>query len=597
MRTKFQLILATIAILTTTACNSGKKEQLDPAEKAMNTFIEKVNKTQYSIGVAGWRTAKVFSKDLVMVDYDDPLYDDDIYCTVNGNETYYAFITDGVFEERFLEYFGEGTAIETAKDILINYWFDLAGDNIWDAFTSYSDDSLKFKIISTGIITQLASYYGNVHQSDIGLIEEAHLIFADENVSKATVNLKFFAELGEEDINVDINFNVTKPENFAADAWMNNPNRNYPEAPNKWSDEDAVAFGSLFGQKYGNMIDELLPFPEFATVTFKRDGNATFMSSVFLVRDSRATEEGLNNYANKLVNQYNYDVVDEELSDGSTVKRYDLLIDTYQETHFMYISIYLEYNQGVTLLLQQNFNFIHYSGRNTINALIDQFTFPKLPYSSDLINFDSTDMIYPQSLGVNFMAEYQLALEVQIKFDDVVKASKYMDDYLSALKTYGYSEDDTSSLGHHTLETESFRSNFEYMIDTASNIIFIMFRNIKYLGDEVANEMIADMGFPAIHLENYLSHSRELTRFYEFQYSLKREIVLQSDITFTTPTEKVEFYVDLEYDLVADGFIDVDPLSVQVPYKNKAYYNESKGLIVAYNEDETNMSSLHFIKL
>ena len=593
----FKLIVVSFALLIMASCQlQNNNKDKEKHETPVETFIEKIQDGHYSIGMTGWRTSKVYSNDLVVVDYDDPTYDDDVYMTVNNNETYTAPIIDNVLDEQYITYFGEGHACDVVNTLLPNYWLLLVGDNIWDIFTSYGDNPLLYKIINSTIISQVASIYGNMRQSDIGFIEETHLILADEDVTSAIVCLKFYEEYGEDDMIIDIKFNVNKPSSFPTDSWMDNPNRSYPEKPTDWTDEDVTAFCSLFGQDYRESMSDVVPFPDYATVTFKRDGTSTFLNNEFIVRDTRATEEDLEAYANKLVNDYGYDIYEEELSDGSKINRYDLLVGMYKENHFFYVSIYLEYDNGITLLLQQNFNFIRYTGRNTINALIAGYHFPALPASSELTKFDSIDMVYPQTLGINYFVKYELALEVSIQYLDVFEAMEYMDAYVGILQDNGFFLDESSGLSHSTLETESFKSTFEYTIDTANKQILIMYRNNTYYEDDVANEIITSMGFPSIHLENFVSSARDLTLFYQYQYGVTNERVLQADVQFTSPESKVEFYVDFEAALNELGFVEVDPIMVQVPYKNKGYYNSALGLVVAYNEDYESIASLHFIK-
>ena len=174
-----------------------------------------------------------------------------------------------------------------------------------------------------------------------------------------------------------------------------------------------------------------------------------------------------------------------------------------------------------------------------------------------------------------------------------------MEEYCESLvTTKRYVRNPSSDTNYHTFESEACKNSFSYQVNTYTNQIQIIFRYMEYIEDGNAKDLILDMGLPEIDALNYESHCKDITKFYEIQYNLKHELVLSLDLTFESVNKKEEFldaYAEL---LTNDSYTYYDdPVQVKVPYKDHAFYNSEKRLIVTFNFDDSNMLSLHLIKV
>ena len=564
------------------------------SEIAMDNFFKKVNQSNYSIRNDDYVTISVYSKDLVYVDYADIFRDDSIYMTVNNKETFVVDIGEDGYSQDDIRFYGEGLAAEVVQDRTLYYWNCIALENIWDAFTNFSDEPLKFFIIDQDIKLQIAQEFAGINQMFISRVDEIYLTLDKEDPTSAQILITFTSheQMPLKNITLTITFGVERPSSLPTDEWVNNPNRKYPEAPTSWNTSDEVAFSVVFTQGF-DIERDLMPFPDFATYAFTRDQDSAYYYGQIWISDCHATEADMNAYIQKLLRS-GFEQAEETLSDGTKRICYHHLLTDYGDGFYSYSSIYLEYDNGVYITTRKYFNTKSYEGLNNINNLITDKNFIALENDNCLTHFTASDSTYEVIEGLAGLFTYDLVLDVDISYNDQETADAYLRNYITKLEGAGYT---LMGQSLYVLKTESYENKFEYNPDYALvGILQIRFKSQKYLNDEDANAAIEDAGFPSMELENYDSECRDIKLMYKILFNLDHEHVYLVHLSFDTPELMIQYLDDyLDKKLLASGYEKVDdPMDVKVPYKNLAYYNAEKGLIVALNAPDLDSTLVSF---
>lgn len=572
--------------------NQKPEERTNTSEDILNNFMNKVKSNKYEIEKENFLKITSYSSDLVYVDYYNS--SNFVYMTVNQDETYMTTYEDNNLDTTNLKYVGEGSVSNLLSDTLLSLWVDYSKENIWDCFTNYQDNKLKFLIIDQGIKNEILDKWSNISKGIVGRIESMDLVLNNEDSTSAQIITKFNSDGAYiEDNIININFEVERKDNLPSDVWVNNDNRVYPEAMTKWNDDMETSFGAVFDQTLVSKMNEIMPFPDYATRTFMIDNNSFMSNGTISMRDKNATKDQMNNYISKLIQagyERNYSEKD--------VLRYDLLIREYDNQYFSYATFYLEYDNGINMVVTKNYNEIKYNGRTTINSFLKNMNFHELDKDNNLTSFEATDLTFAEIEGYSYLSLYNKVLNVTVSYDNYLAAEEYMDNYCSLLEAMGYIRSESSDSNYHSFESELCKNSFSYMVDPSTNNIYIIFRYMSYIEDSIAKDIINNMGFPQISLETFNSTCKDITKFYEIQYNLKHELVLDLTLEFESVAKKEEFLDAYRVLLENDSFEYYDnPILVKVPYKAHAFYNSTKRLIIAFNFDDSNLLSLHLIKV
>lgn len=572
--------------------NQKPEERTNTSEDILNSFMNKVKSNKYEIKKGNFLKITSYSSDLVYVDYYNS--SNFVYMTVNQDETYMTTYEDNNLDTTNLKYVGEGSVSNLLSDTLLSLWVDYSKENIWDCFTNYQDNKLKFLIIDQGIKNEILDKWSNISKGIVGRIETMDLVLNNEDSTSAQIVTKFNSDGAYiEDNIININFEVERKDNLPSDVWVNNDNRVYPEAMTKWNDDMETSFGAVFDQTLVSKMNEIMPFPDFATRTFMIDNNSFMSNGTISMRDKNATKDQMNNYISKLIQagyERNYSEKD--------VLRYDLLIREYDNQYFSYATFYLEYDNGINMVVTKNYNEIKYNGRTTINSFLTNMNFHELDKDNNLTSFEATDLTFAEIEGYSYLSLYNKVLNVTVSYDNYLAVEEYMDNYCSLLEAMGYIRSESSDSNYHSFESELCKNSFSYMVDSSTNNIYIIFRYMSYIEDSMAKDIINNMGFPQISLETFNSTCKDITKFYEIQYNLKHELVLDLTLEFESVAKKEEFLDAYRVLLENDSFEYYDnPILVKVPYKAHAFYNSTKRLIIAFNFDDSNMLSLHMMKV
>ena len=274
------------------------------SEIAMNNFFDRITEPDYEINNPDYLKIVANSEDLVYFDYlEDELYSDFAVMTVNNEDTFQGFYTNNGM--RNITYLKEGKAFDVAGVRLLSTWIDIVGGNIWDCFYNDPDNPLRFTSNDINIKLQVLKYTPYGADFAIGKMKDVVLLLDNEDPTSAIISFDFDDNMSYfEYTEINVSFGNTEPEARAL-AWMNDPNKEYPEAMTDWG-EFEFYLDSVFLMGSGKTA---LPFPEFATYAFRLDEQAFSNYDEIYIRDSRATFQGMGNYVTKLINEHGFQLV------------------------------------------------------------------------------------------------------------------------------------------------------------------------------------------------------------------------------------------------------------------------------------------------
>ena len=333
-------VLAAVVVLS--ACTKPAEESpADISEKAMDSFLAKVDAGNYTIDAAGYLKTKVCSNNPVIFDYTDEVHNDFAVMAID-NEVFQGFLTEeGVENVTFL---GEGHATDIAESRLINHWTseEVSEGNIYNLFYNSTEEPLTFVSHDENLkahVLGLAGYSDAVGR----LMHDVYLTFDSEDPTLAHLTCEMdedrVARIAPDDIDITITFNDAQSDP-RADSWISDPA--YPAAQTAWDSADYFLFNSVF---LTGADVEVIPFPSFASYAMLIDKESFMTNDCIRIRDSRATEKDMSDYANKLI-ESGFTEVKETDSEGVEKTYYRKLL---REEYKCYASVELEYDNGVNI--------------------------------------------------------------------------------------------------------------------------------------------------------------------------------------------------------------------------------------------------------
>ena len=576
MKKVFSLLIPFLIIcMFLTSCNAASPEEpqelnitnAEKSEKAMDSFVEKIKKGNYTIEAPNFLKTYAYSEDLVWFDYDEEYRTDFAVMSVN-NEVFQAMINDGQLGHA--AYLGEGKAMDMARSKLLTNLLYLSDDNLFNFFYNQQDNPLVFvsydDVLKEAVIN-IAGYGLNA----LGLMEEVYLELNDVDPTeahiKAVVNEDVVARVNYDDIDIKVTFGDAK-DNELAEAWMKNPV--YPQAKTDWDNADIFVLNSVFLTTEGETI---LPFPKFASYAFNVDGEHFLDTNSFDARDAHASQSDMKDYIDLLLDEGFRQETDEN---GDTVYRRVL-----REDYKCYTSVFLEYDNGVNLVAKKYYDFPRYDTLENINDRLTYLGYVPLPESDNFEAIEGIDRAVALTESWLYFFDYDSSLYVEIDFKDQDKMQEYLDAYDQALVDAGFVAVYAGNSGNpedfEYYEAPTGRCNYRYQL-TGDNHVSLLYKAEKYIPAVEAEKMILGAGFPRIKLSEPIT-CRDLTRFYKAQYNLDLKKFVTLSQQFDSAAEAEEFLNAYEQLLNNAGFERVNPQEVGC-LKEVAIYNEEKGMMV-----------------
>ena len=263
---------------------SSSEQPWEISERAMDNFLNKVRSESYIIDYVEYGTLdgslvpsggvkiSVASDDLVYYefplkfDYYGDRYDGFAMMTVNERETFFGLLDENDISE--ITFVDEISALEVVSNGLVSqyntrlldYFSTAFVNTIWELFTNDLENPLRF-VSDNPIIKETVQIIASVGEINMQKMQDVVLEFDAEDPTE--VHLKTSFEQGLTPI-PDIDIKVTFEEvnvDSRIKGWMDNPNREYPEAKTEWG-IDVFDLNSLFLCGDG---EKAVPFPDFAT--------------------------------------------------------------------------------------------------------------------------------------------------------------------------------------------------------------------------------------------------------------------------------------------------------------------------------------------
>lgn len=574
-------------------------------QKVIEDFYNKVCNDNYELINDGYVNINVYNDSVAYYDYIDKNKSDLAYMTVNDTETFKAIINNNTFNIDNLSYCDEGTLSEVLKDTLLNMF---KVENPWYNVSTYQDDSLmvdgnimSIKIFGFSVIRLVNELCGidSITSSDLG---NCYLLYDLEN-DKYSIKISFSekSNINLDDLYIDIIFYKDERDyDLPINDWLNDENRNYPAPKTCWSDEDIELFQTIFGERYD--VSEFIIFPDFADYTFIIDTTYLDDYKTITIIDKYVDEDGINNYIDKLISK-GYILEDEEQYNGYIYECYHYVINEYENGGCLYASIYIYEDDGHYYIDISKYYTLFIVDNTELETLLIEYGYPQLDLFSDYFDrMYAFDIKNQTNDEIDYRYIFDFSLDVQFEYEtfgELVELVAYAKAYGNMLvEDYEFRFVENSNPKLYLYQSEESRKLFAYDF-FVDDMFHLYFECEKFIEDDESKEILNDLGFKVIDLENYVSFCNDITIKYEKLYDLDHEMVLDVNLVFENIDDIETFINDYTTNLCIDyDFIEVTPSDVLIYEMDNAFYNESLGLILCYEIISNDLLlTINFIKV
>ena len=544
------------------------------AETAMTNFFDRIAEPDYSICNEEYINVVAHSDELVYFDYvRDDLYSD--FAVMSIDDDAFQGFYDGN-QMTNITYLNEGNAYETARVRLLNSWIDIVGSNIWDCFYNDPDNPLRFTSNDELIKTNCLKYTSYGVEFALTKMKEVVLTLDAEDPTSAIISFDFddnFQQL--EYTELIVTFGNTEGEPIA-EAWMSDPNKTLPEAITDWGDLEFY-LNSVFLMGQGN---EALPFPDFASYAFKLDEQAFMDYEIIYIRDPKASFADVLEYEAKLVVDCGFHPITTEAKPTFRLK-----LREYKDGTNCYSNIEIDCDSdwtGVTIVAYKYYDSNEYDDLGDINAALTDKGFYALPKSNNFTDYYAADRTYEVVESLLYLFDYDLAINIEISYNDYAEVETYINNYVTRLEQeMNFIPSQVPGSNYHTLSTENYRKSFDYMINTSTNTLSLVFKNELYIPTSTALAKIEEMGFPEIDVTGLDCNSHKVvTNFFTAYYNAKIDYALQFTIDFETIVERDTFLNNYLPILLNSTFEDISGRG-RIG-KPSVYYDETNGILFGF---------------
>ena len=607
----FAIALLPVGLLCACGKNKTPADNRQPWEitdAAKENLARNINASNYVVvstdGTSNFLKTSVCSEDLVLFDYyDDETYGDFAVMTVNERETFQAFLSQDGFKANTLTFLKDESALNLAKaeyKVLnaLNPAGEISKADLDRMFQTYVKEPLKMTSRDETVI-EIISNFSNIKGFAKANIQEVSLIFSKEDASKVVMK----TTIDETTYSSTITFGNATSE-ARVDNWVNDPNREYPEAQTEWAINaigqhvDRNIINDIFLRRGNEAETDYLPFPDFATYAFTMNRGDYYLTDTLQIRDCRATEQNAQDYVSELLAEGFTAAVDE---DGDTC--YRKFLRAHRGTN-CYASIYVEYDEGFNLYGEKWYDAPSYNTLADINTqLTTKAHLTALPNSDDFGGVNAKDITFEHSESVLGISDYDLVLYIDIECPNYVAAMEYMDAYITLCGFPEVHEDvDGAFISSYTNgETEKTSIKYGYL----DSVLTIIVKYKTFYTDAEAGAIIEEYGFPAItaYLQANNSTCEDVTMHERIQYYLCHNQVVAAYITFESAEACEAFLEDyigqMHLGEVGTKWERLTVNQARVPESHTPFYNEEEALLFTYRimDNAGTMIELNFKKV
>ncbi len=479
------------------------------SEKGMTNFFNKLGESSYTVygDESNGLTTAVHDENTVTWLFKDGSRYLDHFCVTVDNESYYGLIDDNTDPQNpqivQLTFMDKDSAVNVAESVLPTYWAsnEICGGNIWSLFHNTDQEHpLRYKVsknLSFNDSICALCDYGGFEDSQI---DDVVLEFDQVDVTKATLSYTHIPSGTKTrvDASLSIEFGKEVRTSDLVTAWVNDPNRTYPEPVGEYGDWPSQFSGAVRNIYAANLLPDAkaaLPYDTFFSEATNFNSKTYMYDNFVQVHDFHATQEGAEQYMQTLVAAGFKAAV----GPTGTVFRSPALRE--RNGYKLYADVSLTYTPSDGLIIKTEPYYTHtsYGTRELVNEHIQGAQggtkFPELPapQSTAITKFYGEDeQFHGYEDRVGFY-DYDLFMYVHIEYKDSEAMDAYLNDYYNQLLDRGF----TYNQSYQEYTKSDLESTCVMRIEDNSNgKATFLFYNEKHVAPEVAIADIDADGFP-----------------------------------------------------------------------------------------------------
>ena len=507
------LPLALLALGTGALAGCGEKPTPDPwyviSEKGMTNFFNKLGESSYTVygDETNGLTTAVHDENTVTWFFKKGSRYYDHFCVTVDSESYYGIIDDHTDPQNpqlvQMTFMDKDSAVNVSEAVLPTYWAskEICGGNIWSLFHNYDQEHpLRFgvsKSLNFNDTICAMCDYGGLEDSTI---DDIVLEFDQVNVTKATLSYTHIPGGTQTRVNasLSIEFGKNVRTSDIVTAWVNNPDREYPEPVGEYGDWPSQFAGAVKNIYAANLLPDAkaaLPYDTFFSEATNFNSKTYMYDNFVQVHDFHATQECVEQYMATLVAAGFTPAV----GPSGTVFRSPELRE--RNGYKLYADVSLTYTPGDGLIIKTEPYYTHtsYGTRELVNEHIQSAQggtkFPELPAptSTSITKFYGEDeQFHGYEDRVGFY-DYDLFMFVHIEYKD----KNAMDDYLNAYYQQLLDSGFTYNKSYQEYSKSDRESRCYLRIEDNSNgKANFLFYNEKHVDPEVAIADVDAEAFP-----------------------------------------------------------------------------------------------------
>ena len=519
----------------------------------MDNFAAKLAAGNYNVDSKRLVT-NVVSKDLIYFDYDESLDIGHDYAGMSiNNETFQTRVDLG--EVKGVLFVDKGRVIDVGQKLLPSYWFnqEAMGGDIFTLFRASNPNvPLHFDCIGENPnVRASVAAFGGYTDFVASAVRQVSMDFDAVDPTKVTINAKIDGgSMTPEDITVVITFGEST-SNPVAEAWMADPNRLMPDAlgpQGEWTGNPlSVITSSLIISSVEEAM-EYIPFMDFGSYAIWTNLGQTGVDNKGIIHDYHGTIRDVENYKKLLVSHFDYTLTEKG---GEPIYR---RVIRARDSYGCYVELKVYYDMGFVLEMNLNYEVERFNTQDELNHLITLSDYPALPETDDLYGWFGEDDYFIQTENWFYFYDFSLYTIINPKYEDLDKATAYLEAYGAILETSGFERGINSDINKWEKETSDYTMLFSYNFDKAGNLQLLLRRN-DFDDTETMKEVVEGAGFPTVDITTAeMIQTSDHTKFEYLYYGLQFDAMYRNTFFFDDNDQAKKFLKDYKDALLADGF-------------------------------------------
>lgn len=531
------------------------------SEKAMDNFLKKIQAGGYTM-VGDKQTTAVYDQNMVTWFFEQPSpYTDHVCLTVNG-ETFYAFIDYNLQSLEQMVFIDKKPAIAVddfgIAPYLPTYWLNksMSGGNIWSLWHNLDHDNpLHFSASKNSDLYATICYFCNYDAQELpSHMQDVYMDFDSEEVNVATISFKYNSGGTHEltDGKVVITFNEEVRKSDIAQAWVDDPDRTYPEEIGdygQWPSLYTLAINSVYSSNLGYSGVEPLPYDDFFSYATKVNKDTFMYDGYVEIHDYHAGENELDDYKSTLASNG----FEPTIGSSEMVWRSVNTLRTKNE-YKLYSVITLKLENGLVITGTKYYTHLTFAGRGEIYNHIHDISTKFVEFEDDenITSWNAEDYAFNQYESMEDLFDYDLFIYVTIEYNNIQTFKSYLDDLFASYVNAGFVKQKYSDT---YINEDTVSKSVVKLVSNSKGVAQLLFYNIKYVDPTTAANDVLGAGFPSI--SDKLS---KITSVLEMKYYVKAIMGLDFDhyysigFQFSSNSELKTFVDTYISALLAAGF-------------------------------------------